>query len=132
LCPVARRQCDEFATTDRGAKWIGSRLRDDELDAGRLMRHIRRFVRIEEFPSNAVAIHFRLRDARVGERAWWLVVKHGVAALCRGDPGRDLTLVVAAAVRALTEVWAGDSTPEQALQSNEIRFDGAARDVKDP
>lgn len=96
------------------------------------MWEIRRFVGIEEFPSNAVVIHFRFRDARVGERAWWLVVEHGVADLCRDDPGSDLTLVVDAAVRALTEVWAGESTPEQVLQSNEIRVDAAARDVKDP
>jgi len=54
-----------------------------------------------------VVIHFQFRDARAGERAWWLAVEDGVADLCRDDPGRELTLVVQASVRALTEVWAG-------------------------
>ena len=114
-----------------GARWIGSRLRDDELDAGLLMWDMRRFACIQEFPSSPVVIHFQFRDARAGERAWWLVVEDGVADLCRDDPGRELTLVVDASVRALTEVWAGERTPAQALQSREIRVDGAKREAKD-
>jgi putative sterol carrier protein len=78
-----------------------------------------------------VVIHFQFRDARVRESAWWLVVEDGVADLCRDDPGREVTLVVDASVRALTEVWAGDCTPEQALKSRAIRVDGAKRDAKD-
>lgn len=114
-----------------GARWVGSRLRDDELDAGLLMWDMRRFARIQEFPSRPVVIHFQFRDARARERAWWLVVEDGVADLCRDDPGRELTLVVDASVRALTEVWAGDCTPEQALLSREIQVNGAKRDAKD-
>lgn len=110
-----------------GAKWIGTRLREDELDAGLLMWDIRRFVHVDEFPPEPVVIHFHLRDAREGERVWWLVVEHGVADLCRDDPGREVTLVVEATVRALTEVWAGDRTPEQALQSREVRIAGGRR-----
>ncbi len=41
-----------------GARWIGSRLRDNELDAGLLMWDVRRFARIEMFPSRSVVIHF--------------------------------------------------------------------------
>jgi len=52
-----------------------------------------------------------------------------VADLCRTDPGRELTLVVDATLRALTEIWAGDRTPQQALQSHELRVDGAKRDA---
>ena len=114
-----------------GARWIGSRLRDEALDAGLLMWDIRRFARIAEFPPRAVVIHFQFRDARTGERVWWLVVEDGAADLCRDDPGRELTLVVDATVRALTEIWSGDRTPQQALQSHELRVDGARRDAQD-
>jgi putative sterol carrier protein len=113
-----------------GARWIGSRLRDDELDAGLLMWDMRRFARVEEFPAKPVVIHFQLRDARAGERTWWLVVQDGVADLCRDDPGREPTLVVDASVRALTEVWTGDRTPQQALRSHDIRVEGAQREAK--
>ena len=114
-----------------GAQWIGSRLRDDELDAGLLMWDIRRFARVQEFPERPVVINFQFRDAREREEAWWLVVESRVADLCRDDPGRELTLVVDASVRALTEVWAGDLTPQQALRSREIRVDGPKRDAED-
>lgn len=113
-----------------GARWIGSRLRKDELDVGLLMWDVRRFVRIAEFPTEPVIIHFRFRDARAGERQWWLVVEGGAADLCRDDPGRDVTVVVDATVRALTELWTGDRTPEQAMQSREVRVEGAGRDAE--
>lgn len=114
-----------------GARWIGSRLRDEELDAGLLMWDIRRFACISEFPPRPVVVNFRFRDARPGERTWWLVVEDGVVDLCRDDPGRELTLVVDATVRALTEIWSGDRTPQQALQSRDVRVDGATRDAQD-
>jgi DNA-binding HxlR family transcriptional regulator len=114
-----------------GARGLGSRLRDDELDAGLLMWDIRRSVRVPEFPARPVVISFQFRDARPHEGAWWLVVEDGVADLCRDDPGRELTLLVEASVRVLTEIWAGDRTPQQALESREIRVDGAKRDAKD-
>jgi DNA-binding HxlR family transcriptional regulator len=114
-----------------GARWIGSRLRDEQLDAGLLMWDMRRFACIPEFPPRPVVIKFQFRDARPGERAWWLVVEDGVADLCRDDPGRELTLVVDATVRALTEIWAGDRTPEQALQARDVRVDGPRRDAQD-
>jgi DNA-binding HxlR family transcriptional regulator len=108
-----------------GARWIGSRLRDDELDAGLLMWDMRRSVRVHECPAHPVVVEFRFSDARAGEREWWLVVEDGSADLCREDPGRDPTLVVHATVRALTEVWGGDRTPEQVMQARELRIEGA-------
>jgi hypothetical protein len=105
-------------------------LRDDELDAGLLMWDIRRSVRMAEFPAEPVTISFRFRDARKGEQTWWLVVEDGVADLCRDDPGREPTLVVDSTVRALTEVWAGDRTPQEALRSQELKVQGAARDAQ--
>lgn len=113
-----------------GARWIGSRLRDDALDAGLLMWDIRRFARLEEFPPHPVVVHFRFRDARPGEEQWWLVVEQGVADLCRDDPGRDLTLVVDSTVRALTEVWSGDRSPQEVLRANDLRVDGAPRETQ--
>lgn len=112
-----------------GARWIGSRLRDDELDAGLLMWDVRRFVRLDEFPPRPVIIRFTFPDARSGEREWWLVVEEGVADLCRDDPGRELTLVVDSTVRALTEIWSGDRTPGEVLQTRELRVDGAKKDA---
>src|SRR5688572_19106488 len=112
-----------------GARWIGSRLKREELDVGLLMWDIRRFARRELFPADRrVVVQFRFADARQGERSWWLVVENGEVDLCRDDPGHEVTLIVESTVRALTEIWAGDLLPEQALDSRKLRVLGGPRD----
>ena len=114
-----------------GSRWIGSRLRQDQLDAGFLMWDVRRFVRLEEFPADRqVVIHFAFSDAGPRERDWWLVVSAGVADLCRDDPGHELTLEVRSSVRALTEVWTGDTTPDVVLSSRDLEVVGPHRDAE--
>ena len=114
-----------------GARWIGSRLKRGQLDAGFLMWDIRRFARLERFPKRRVVIQFRFHDARPGEKQWWLVVEGGVTDLCRDDPGHELTLIVDATVRSLTAIWTGDSTPAAELASGHTRVLGAERDRRD-
>ena len=115
-----------------GARWIGSRLKREELDAGFLMWDVRRFARRELFPAQRrIVVHFQFKDARRGERLWWLVVENGEVDLCRDDPGHELTLVVESTVRALTEIWSGDMLPAQALARREIRVLGRSGDARD-
>lgn len=113
-----------------GARWIGSRLKRDQLDAGFLMWDIRRFMRVEECPSDRpIVIHFRLTDAPPGERLWWLVANEGEVDLCREAPEPEATLIVESTVRSLTEVWTGDRQPEDATKTRTIRVVGAPRDA---
>lgn len=114
-----------------GARWIGSRLQDNQLDAGFLMWDIRRFANIDKFPADRrVVIHFFLNDARQRERHWWLVVANGEIDLCREDPGHELTLVVEASVASLTEIWTGDSDPDTEQQSRRLLVRGSGRDAR--
>ena len=114
-----------------GSRWIGSRLKREQLDAGFLMWDVRRFARRELFPQERrIVVQFRFSDARQGERAWWLVVENGEVDLCRDDPGHEVTLIVESTVRALTEIWTGDSLPEQVVKRGEVRVLGAARDAR--
>jgi len=114
-----------------GSRWIGSRLKRNQLDAGFLMWDIRRFARRELFPAERrVVVQFRFTDARQGERAWWLVVEKGEVDLCRDDPGYEVTLIIESTVRALTEIWTGDLLPEQAVERREVRVQGGARDAR--
>ena len=111
-----------------GARWIGSRLKREQLDAGFLMWDIRRFARLDEFPSERrVVIHFSFSDARPGERLWWLVVENGAADLCRDDPGHEVTVAVESSLRSLTEIWTGDSDPQREIGSGKLRVQGAGR-----
>jgi DNA-binding HxlR family transcriptional regulator len=115
-----------------GARWIGSRLKRAQLDAGFLMWDIRRFAQLEKFPAGRrIVIHFRFRDAPRGERQWWLVVENGTTDLCRDDPGHEVTVEVDATVRALTEIWTGDSDPEKEVRAGELSVLGAGRGGRD-
>ena len=114
-----------------GARWIGSRLKRGQLDAGFLMWDIRRFVHLDEVPSGRrVVVQFCFTDAPRGERVWWLVVENRVADLCRDDPGHEVTLIVESTVRALTEIWTGDRDADAVVREGELRIQGLARDVK--
>ena len=111
-----------------GARWIGSRLKREQLDAGFLMWDIRRFALIDKFPAGRrVVINFRFRDAPRGERIWWLVVEDATADLCRDDPGHEVSVVVESTVRALTEVWTGDSDPGKEIKAGNLSVLGAGR-----
>ncbi|HYD96141.1 MAG TPA: winged helix-turn-helix transcriptional regulator [Noviherbaspirillum sp.] len=110
-----------------GARWMNSRFRDDELDPALLMWDIRRSVRLAMFPSDPVVIQFDLHDARVAEKSWWLVVEQGTVDLCRTDPGRQPAVIVTSTVRALTEIWTGDCTPGEAMNTGQLRVQGPGR-----
>ena len=89
---------------------------------------IRRFAHMDKFPEGRrTVIHFKFTDAPKGERLWWLVVENRVADLCRDDPGHELTVIVESTVRALTEVWTGDSDPEKEIREGTLRVQGAGR-----
>ena len=125
----------QFCTVARGAEALCERwtpLVVRELLCGsKRFNDLHRFARMEEFPPQPVIIQFAFRDARPGEANWWLVVEHGLADLCRDDPGRELTLVVDSTVRALTEVWSGDRTPREVIASRDLRVTGPAQYGKD-
>jgi len=111
-----------------GARWIGSGLMKEQLDAGLLMWDIRRSARLEEFPKGRrTVVHFRFGDARAGERDWWLVVENADADLCRDDPGHELDVIVDSTVRALTEIWTGDSNPGTEFAAGHLRVTGGGR-----
>jgi len=111
-----------------GARWIGSRLKPKQLDAGFLMWDIRRFAQLDNFPvGQRIVIHFRFTDAPRGERLWWLVVENRTADLCRDDPGHEVSVVIESTVRALTEVWTGDSDPDKEIRAGQLSVLGGGR-----
>lgn len=115
-----------------GARWIGSRLKKNQLDAGFLMWDIRRFVQLDQCPADRrVVIHFYLTDAGEFEQRWWLVVVNGEVDLCREDPGHELTLIVTSTLRSLTEIWTGDSDPGLEIAAHGLRVQGSERDARD-
>jgi DNA-binding HxlR family transcriptional regulator len=110
-----------------GARWIGSRLKPKQLDAGFLMWDIRRFAQMDKFPAGRTVVHFKFTDAPKGERQWWLVVENKTADLCRDDPGHEVDVVCESTVRALTDVWTGETDPQTEIREGRLSVLGAGR-----
>ena len=109
-----------------GARWIGSRLKPKQLDAGFLMWDIRRFAQLDKFPAGQrIVIHFQFTDAPRGERVWWLVVENGTADLCRDDPGHEVSVVLFIdaedAVAFNLEVFVDEEAPPRVAETCEVR-----------
>lgn len=88
-----------------GHRWVGSQLKEDDLDVGLLMWDIRRGVDPSHFPPHRVVVQVRFSDAPRGRRDWWLVSEGGETDLCMEDPGHEVDVVVLSSLRTLTEVW---------------------------
>ncbi len=50
-----------------------------------------------------------------------------MADLCRDDPGHEVAVIVDSTVRALTEIWTGDSDPEREIYAGGLAVQGAGR-----
>lgn len=128
LTPAGRelRPMVEFMGT-WGHRWVGSRLHEDDLDAGLLMWDIRRGVDASRFPADRVVVQFRLHDAPKGWREWWLVSEDGTTDLCMEDPGHEVDLVVRSGVRTLTAIWLCRDTLADAQRRGDLEVMGRPR-----
>lgn len=57
-------------------------------------------------------------------------MENGAADLCRDDPGDELTAIVDATVRGLTEIWTGDSDARTELAAGRVCVIAPDRDAR--
>lgn len=88
-----------------GHRWIGSQLKEEDLDVGLLMWDIRRGVDASRFPGHRVVVQFHFTDTAEARRDWWLVSEQGETDLCMEDPGHEVDVVVRGDVRTFTDIW---------------------------
>lgn len=110
-----------------GQRWARSNYHDDELDPGLLLWDVRRFLQPQGLGDNRVVVSFRFPALPPRHRFYWLVTDGREVDLCLTDPGADADLRVEADLRALTKVWMGDITFDEALANGSIRLDGRRR-----
>lgn len=106
-----------------GQRWVRSDYGPDELDPTFLMWDMRRMLRADGLAERRTVIEFWIRDAPPRRTTYWLVVD-GEVDLCVVDPGQDVDLRVNADLRALTEVWMGDRTMQDARAAGTIEVLG--------
>lgn len=107
-----------------GQKWASSDLHPSDLDLDLLMWDLHRRVHADRMPPRRIVVQFDFHGFQT--RTYWLVVEHGKASVCHGDPGFEIDLRVAADAVAFHRVWAGHMSMDQALRREEVVLDGPA------
>jgi DNA-binding MarR family transcriptional regulator len=112
-----------------GQRWT-VRVQRSNLNAGFLMWNVRRRIDRERLPDHGVVVCFRFSGiprAHPGPRAFWLMLEKTAVELCIEDPGVETDLLVEADLAAMTSVWLGDISFEDALLSRRVRLMGPRR-----
>lgn len=107
-----------------GHRWTRTDYSSDELDPALLLWDVRRNLRPGGLGQHPVTVQFVFRGLPVKRRFYWLVVDAHDVDLCVRDPGRDVDVTVEADLRALTQVWMGDSRFTDALADGRITLRG--------
>jgi hypothetical protein len=97
---------------------------DDELDVEVLMTDYCRRIDQSQLPGGRTVIHFIFPGLAKFEH-WWIVVDGDRdRELCTHHPGGEVDVRIRADLRALIEVWAGDTDLRAALKDGRLQVDG--------
>lgn len=107
-----------------GQRWVRSDYGPDELDPGLLMWDVRRYLQPGSFGDSRVVVQFIFPAAPARCRFYWVVDDGREVDLCLKDPGIPIDVLIEADLRALTQIWMGDATFEDALRSEQIEVSG--------
>lgn len=93
-----------------GQRWVRSRYGPDELQAEQLLWDLRRFLDPAGLGVAGAVVELHVTTPGEPVRRFWFVVDRGTVDLCLVPADRPVDLLVVADLRALTEVWMGDTT----------------------
>ncbi len=103
--------------------WARYTVLDTDLNVELLMLYLERSVDPAKLTGSSTVIKFRFPDLK--EQAdWWLIVENGSAEVCISDPGKDVDVYFNCSVRVLSEVWMGERTYRDAIQSGDLSVQG--------
>ena len=100
-----------------GMRWARGQMSEDELDVHQLMSEIQRGCKPGNMPGKGRSIiHFHFTDLG-NYNHWWLKVDNNEVDLCMEAPGQDEHLLIETSLLCMTEIWMGDTSPQQAINS---------------
>lgn len=99
-----------------GIRWIGE-LGDEDLDPQLLLWDMHRNLNLPAMPDGGAVLEFEFGDVPRPADRWWLVTGPDGVDVCDADPGRPVTVTVAAPLRLMVRVWRGDVGWSVALRS---------------
>lgn len=114
-----------------GQKFVLGEFEKHELDPSLLMWDIHRRIETSLFPEDGRFVaEFFLKGAPKERRNWWLVIKNREVDLCVHSPGYEIDISIEANIKALTEVWMGARTMEDAKKKDLLKLSGSNQYVR--
>lgn len=106
-----------------GLVWARHMILDQDFDAEFLMFYLERSVDPTKLVGTTTVIRFQFTDLRE-QPNWWLLVENGRTQVCLKDPGRDIDVYFNCTLRTMHDVWMGDRTWRDAIETGDLRVQG--------
>ncbi len=110
-----------------GMRWSRRELAENEVDLGLLLWSIEKSARAEAFGNIRTVVRFEFTDQPAGKRLWWFLNENGKCQMCVQDPGFEVDLFVAGALRDVIHVVRGDLTMAAAINVGRMEVTGPTR-----
>ena len=94
----------------------------EDFDVDFLMYYLERSVDPDKLPGDSV-IRFQFTDL-VEQRNWWLLVDRSSVQICLTPPAREVDVYFTTTVRTMHDVWMGDRTYRDAINSEDLIVEG--------
>jgi len=120
--------CEAFlpvivAIGEWGLCWTRDMLVDADFDIEFLMFYLERSIDPERLPGDQSVIQFQFTDLR-DQRNWWLFVNGSTVDVCLTSPARDVDVYFTTTVRTMHDVWMGDRSYRDAINSGDLIIEG--------
>lgn len=106
-----------------GLLWARDTLTDADLDIELLMLYLERSIDPAMMAGARNVIQFKFRDLK-DQQSWWLLVSDDSIDVCLIDPGKDVDVYFFTTVRTMHDVWMGDRSYRDAMQSGDLIIEG--------
>ncbi len=112
-----------IALGEWGLIWARHNVLDADLDVEFLMFYLERSIDPARLIGDRSVIRFKFKDLSE-QQDWWLLVEDQRVDLCLSDPGRDVDVYFNCTLRTMHDVWMGDLTYAEAMQSGDLIVEG--------
>ncbi len=114
-----------IAMGEWGLCWQRDKLTRDDFDIEFLMFYLERSIDSAQLPGDSTVIQFKFKDL-ADQTNWWLLVDGDKVDVCITPPGRDIDIYFTTTTRTMHDLWMGDRSYRDAMQSGDLIVEGEA------
>lgn len=106
-----------------GLCWARHNVLDEDFDVDFLMLYLERSIDPSKLVGSESVIQFKFTDL-IEQSDYWLLVRDENVDLCLKNPGKDVDVYFTCTVRTMHDVWMGDRTYRDAIESGDLYVQG--------